>query len=59
MMNGQSIGETACLVPPFGIATRRSTDVLAMDDPEVAGAVRFIREHACGGINVGCCRPCP
>jgi len=52
MMNGESIGETACLMPPFGIATRQSTDVLAIDDPEVAGAVRFIREHACDGINV-------
>ncbi len=52
MMNGKPIGEEAHLMPPLGIATRQSTDVLAIDDSEVAGAVRFIREHACDGINV-------
>ena len=31
---------------------RRSTDALAIDDREVAAAMRFIREHACNGINV-------
>ncbi len=34
------------LIPPLGIMTRQSSDVLALDDPDVAGAVRFIREHA-------------
>ncbi len=52
MLNGELFGEEAHLMPPLGIATRQSTDVLAIDDPEVAGAVRFIREHACDGINV-------
>ncbi len=52
MMGGETIGEEAHLMPPLGIATRQSTDVLAIDDSEVAGAVRFIREHACDGINV-------
>jgi LacI family transcriptional regulator len=31
---------------------RQSTDVSAIDDPHVAAAVRFIREHACDGIQV-------
>ena len=39
-------------VPPLGIAVRRSTDVLAMEDRSIAAAVRFIREHACEGIQV-------
>ena len=39
-------------IPPLGIASRQSTDVLAIDDPEVASAVRFIREHACNAITV-------
>lgn len=52
MFRGEQIGEKAYLMPPLGIATRQSTDVLAIDDPDVAGAVRFIREHACDGINV-------
>jgi LacI family transcriptional regulator len=40
-------------VPPLGITTRLSTDVLSVDDPQFAAAVRFIREHACHGITVG------
>ncbi|MDQ3440870.1 MAG: helix-turn-helix transcriptional regulator, partial [Planctomycetota bacterium] len=32
--------------------TRQSTDVLAIADPDVAAAVRYIRERACGGITV-------
>ncbi len=34
------------LVPPPGVVTRRSTEVLAIEDQEVVAAVRFIREHA-------------
>ncbi|MCA9245596.1 MAG: DNA-binding transcriptional regulator, partial [Planctomycetales bacterium] len=39
-------------VSPQGIATRRSTDVLAIDDPAVVDAARFIRERACQRIQV-------
>jgi LacI family transcriptional regulator len=39
--------------PPLGVTTRLSTDVLSVDDPQFAAAVRFIREHACHGITVG------
>jgi len=39
-------------IAPLGITTRRSTDTLAVEDADVALAVRFIREHACGGITV-------
>ncbi len=52
MMAGEKIGEEAHRVPPLGIATRQSTDILAIDDPEVAVAVRLIRARACEGINV-------
>lgn len=38
------------LVPPAGVVTRQSTDVLATADRQVAAALRFIREHACTGI---------
>jgi LacI family transcriptional regulator len=34
------------------VVTRRSTDVLAIEDRHLARAVRFIREHACEGITV-------
>lgn len=33
------------LLPPQGVAARRSTEVLAIDDPDVVAAARFIRGH--------------
>ncbi len=42
----------AIFVEPLGVITRRSTDVLALDDADVSAAVRFIRQHACEGIAV-------
>ena len=39
-------------VSPIGIVARRSTDVLAIEDPVVAAAMRFIRDNAGQGINV-------
>lgn len=52
MMSGESIPANAHLIEPLGISARQSTDVLAISDPDVAAAARFIREHACSGINV-------
>jgi LacI family transcriptional regulator len=40
------------LVGLRGIATRASTDVLAIEDRNLAEALRFIREKACDGIDV-------
>lgn len=40
------------LLPPAGVVTRQSTDVIAVPDPETAAAVRFIRERACAGESV-------
>jgi LacI family transcriptional regulator len=40
------------VIDPLGVKTRHSTDLLAIEDPEVAKGVRFIREHACEGIRV-------
>jgi LacI family transcriptional regulator len=40
------------IVDPLSVRCRQSTDLLAIEDPEVAKAVRFIREHACEGIRV-------
>lgn len=39
-------------LPPVGIITRRSSDTIAVDDPEVAQAARFIRERAHRCIDV-------
>lgn len=52
LMAGKRVAATAHLIAPLGIAERQSTDVLAVDDREVARAVQFIRERACEGINV-------
>jgi LacI family transcriptional regulator len=52
MMAGKRVPAVARLIAPLGVAPRQSTDVLAIDDRDVARAVQFIREHACDGINV-------
>ncbi len=52
MIDGAPPPEQKVFVDPVGIVTRLSTDVLAIDDPDVVEAVRFIREHACDGISV-------
>ena len=40
-------------LPPSGIVTRRSTDIIAVKDPIVARAVSFIAAHAAEPIDVG------
>lgn len=53
MMAGKKPPTGPVFIEPAGIITRRSTEVLAIDDRHIASAVRFIREHACEGIDVG------
>ncbi len=52
MMAGERVGAEAHLIEPLGVATRQSTDVLAIEDRDTVAAVRFIRGHACDGICV-------
>ncbi len=52
MMLGKKPPKHPVLVPPLGIVTRRSTDVLAMDDRQLAAGVRFLREHLFEDISV-------
>jgi len=52
MMAGEQPPQTAIVIPPKGIATRRSTDVLAIEDKHIATALGIIREHSCEGLNV-------
>jgi LacI family transcriptional regulator len=42
LMAGKKAPRRIRRVPPRGIVTRRSTDILAVDDPRVARALRFI-----------------
>jgi LacI family transcriptional regulator len=52
MMAGRKKPTPGTLIPPNGIIARRSTEVLAMEDLQIAAVARFIREHACEGIDV-------
>lgn len=52
LMSGTAAPDEAFLIPPLGIEARQSTDTLAVDDPDIAAALHFIRENACSGINV-------
>ncbi|MFK7779465.1 MAG: XylR family transcriptional regulator [Gimesia sp.] len=52
LMKGESAPTESFLINPLGIVTRQSSDVVAVDDPELALALRFIRENACKGILV-------
>lgn len=52
MMRGKAKSTQMVLIEPVGVVTRQSTDVLAVSDPQLSAAVRFIREHACERIGV-------
>ncbi len=52
MMDGGAPPRQLTAVPPEGLVARHSTDVLAIDDPDVADALRFIRSRACDPITV-------
>ncbi len=52
LMRGQSPREQLVEIQPIGVATRQSTDVLALEDIRLARAVRFIRENACRPVGV-------
>lgn len=52
LMEGGEAPGSPILIEPLGVVTRGSSDVVAIDDPEIAQAVRFIRETACDGIAV-------
>ncbi len=45
LMEGGKPPETPVLVPPLGVAVRRSTDVMAASSPIVRRALALIREH--------------
>ena len=52
LMLGRRVKARVHRTPPLGVATRPSTDIVAINDPQIVGALKFIREHACEGITV-------
>lgn len=51
-MNGVTDTPAEVLVPPKQLVVRQSSDIVAIGDAAIAGAVRYIREHATHGISV-------
>ena len=47
LMRGKRRHPAITTVPPLGIATRPSTDTVAVADAGLAAAVRHVRDHAC------------
>jgi LacI family transcriptional regulator len=52
MMAGEKLKAGHRFVPPTGVVARRSTDALALADPDVSAALRYIRENCCKPISV-------
>ncbi len=52
IMDGGKSPEKPVRLPPLGIVTRRSSDVLAMSDRQLAAGTRYMREHAFQTINI-------
>jgi LacI family transcriptional regulator len=51
MMSGKP-AKDIIYVPPSHVVVRQSTDLMAIEDSDVAHAVRFIRQFACKAIDV-------
>lgn len=52
LMRGEQVTPETRIIPPKGVVLRQSTDSVAIADPLVAKAVRYIREHAHRPIGV-------
>jgi len=52
LMHGERPPKVPHLLEPTGVLARQSTDTLAVDDPDLARAVAFIRSHATDPIQV-------
>jgi LacI family transcriptional regulator len=52
MMRGHRVSHEPILLAPVGVVRRGSTDILAVNDPDVLSAMRFIQDHAHESIQV-------
>jgi len=52
ILQGQPPPPSRLVFDPIGVASRRSTDILASDDPELRAAIQFIRDNARRPIQV-------
>jgi LacI family transcriptional regulator len=51
-MNGVDLPTQEIRLPPIGVITRHSTDMMSVGDRDVAIAAQWIRQHACESISV-------
>ena len=52
LMSGEPQSADPVWIKPLGVVPRQSTDVVALDDPDMVKAISFIRKNACREINV-------
>lgn len=52
MMEGKKVAAKVYPIAPIGTTTRHSTDLVAIDDPDISTAIRFIQSNALKGISV-------
>lgn len=52
LLAGKRSAARSIYIPPLRIVTRHSTDILSLEDGDVALAVRYIREHAASPLRV-------
>lgn len=53
MMNAEAPPTEPFLIAPTGIVSRKSTELLAFDDPDMEKAMAFMREYACEACTIG------
>jgi LacI family transcriptional regulator len=52
LMSGEASPSGPVYIEPVGVATRASTDIMAIDDAALVKGLRFLRDHACERISV-------
>jgi LacI family transcriptional regulator len=53
MNRKRASGRKDILIPPLGVVTRQSTETLAVEDPSLVKALRYIREDPARAMRVG------
>lgn len=52
LLAGQAPPEKPILIEPRGVVARQSSDILAIEDENLAESLRLIRQHACEAITI-------
>jgi LacI family transcriptional regulator len=52
LMSGRRDRRQVRFVPPTGVVARQSTETLAVEDPELAGLIHYIRQHIAENFGV-------